>query len=80
MDTGIFKIFDNKNIVSLLVLPTYKTQWILEPIFKLKKCDLYPSIYGNHIVFKNNKQYNVQKNCRHLFREFTCIKNGYFFP
>ena len=34
MDTGIFLIFDNKNIVSLLVLPTDKTQWILEPIFK----------------------------------------------
>ena len=46
MDTGIFLIFYNKNIVSLLVLPTYKTQSILEPIFKFKKCDLYPSIYG----------------------------------
>ena len=60
MDTGIFLISDNKNIVSLLVLPTYKTQWILEPIFKLKKCDLYPSIYGIHIYTFEGQFYEKQ--------------------
>ena len=39
-----FLNFDNKNIVSLLVLSTYKTQWILEPIFKLKSAT-YTRVY-----------------------------------
>ena len=37
MDAGIFLIFDHKNIVSLLILPVYRSQLILEPIFKVKK-------------------------------------------
>ena len=38
---------------------------------------------GNHIVLKNNNKYSdkymVQKNYRHLFTNFTCIKNFDFF-
>ena len=37
----------HKSIHSLLALTVYTTQSILEPIFKLEKCVIYPSIYGN---------------------------------
>ena len=47
-----------------MVLPTYKTHSILEPIFKFKKCDLYPSIYGI---------WNEDSKC--IYKEFIENKN-----